>query len=388
MKKLFQITAICGAAALLTGCHKAEPPAAEAPAPKVEGSTIVFPADAPTQNSLNVETAQPQKIAITHMTGRLYWNDNVTVRIFTPVAGRVTALRADLGQRLREGAALADIDSPDFGQAQADARTAEGNLRAAEKAFSRAKELLAHGAAAQKDVENAEAADIAAVAARDSSHAKLALYGGGETDTNEIYVLRSPMAGMLVERNINPGQEVRADQMLANAPNLFAPLFVITDPSQLWLQLDVAESDLSEVQPGQRLRIYSRAFPNVTFDGVVDNIGAEMDPITRTVRVRGSVNNTNLLLKAEMYVLVDALADPAPAAAAAVEIPATAVFQRDNQSYLFVERSPGQYQRQLVKTGAEQDGKTLILEGIRPGEKVVTDGCLLLEALFEAANQS
>jgi cobalt-zinc-cadmium efflux system membrane fusion protein len=388
MKNAFQIPALCCAAVLLAGCHKADQPAPESPAPKVEGSTVVFPADAPAQNSLNVETAQPQKIAITHLTGRLYWDDDVTVRVFTPVAGRVAALRADLGQRLEAGAALADIDSPDFGQAQADARTAEGNLRAAEKAYNRAKELLAHGAAAQKDVENAESAYGAAVAARDSSHAKLSLYGGGETATNEIYVLRSPMAGVVVERNINPGQEVRADQMLANAPNLFAPLFVVTDPTKLWLQLDVAESDLSEAAPGQRLRIYSRAYPNETFDGVVDNIGAAMDPVTRTVRVRGFVNNTNLLLKAEMYVLVDALAGPSSAARPAVEIPATAVFQRDNQSYLFVERSPGQYQRQLVKTGPEQDGKIPVLEGIQAGEKVVTDGCLLLEALLEAANQS
>jgi len=388
MRIAIQITGWCLAAAVVAGCHKAETPASEAPAPKVEGSTIVFPPDAPAQNSLNVETAEPQKIAITHMTGRLYWDDDVTVRVFTPVAGRVTALRADIGQTLEAGAALADIDSPDFGQAQADARTAAGNLRSAEKAFSREKELLAHGAAAQKDVENAEAAYIAAVAARDSSRAKLALYGGGENGTNEIYALRSPMSGMVVERNINPGQEVRADQMLANAPNLFAPLFVVTDPSKLWLQLDVAETDLSEIQPGQRLRIFSRAFPNAAFDGFIVNIGAEMDPGTRTVRVRAAVNNTHLLLKAEMYVLVDALADPPQAGDGAVEIPATAVFKRDNQSYLFVERSPGQYQRLAVKTGPEQDGKALILEGVSAGEKVVTDGCLLLEALFEAGNQS
>ena len=144
------------------------------------------------------------------------------------------------------------------------------------------------------------------------------------------------------------------------------------------------------MKTGQRLRVFSRAFPNATFDGFIVNIGAGMDPGTRTVRVRASVNNSQLLLKAEMYVLVDALTDPSGGSggASAVEIPTTAVFQRDNQSYLFVERSPGQYQRLAVKTGREQDGKALILEGVSPGEKVVTDGCLLLEALFEAGNQS
>jgi cobalt-zinc-cadmium efflux system membrane fusion protein len=388
MKNYLKSSIVCLAALVAAGCQKAVAPASEEPAPKIEGNTIVFAADAPTQNSLNVEEAQPQKIAATHLTGRLCWDDDVTVRIFTPVAGRVTALRAELGQTLASGTPLADIDSPDFGQAQADARTAEGNLRAAEKAFARAKELLAHGAAAQKDVENAEAAYVTAEAARDSSRAKLALYGGAATGTNEIYVLRSPIAGTLVERNITPGQEVRADQMLANAPNLFAPLFVVTDPSKLWLQLDVAESELSAIAPGQRLRIYSRAYPNQAFEGVIDNVGAEMDPTTRTVRVRGVVNNTGSLLKAEMYVLVDALAAPAQGGPEPVEIPATAVFKRDNQSFLFVERSTGQYQRTAVKTGPEQDGKTLILQGVNVGDKVVTDGSLLLEALFESGNQS
>ena len=390
MKIATRMLSLCAVAWVAAGCQKAEAPATETPSPKVEGSTIVFPSEAGAENSLSVETAQPQKVTVTHLTGRLYWDDDVTVRIFTPVAGRVTALRADIGQELNAGAPLADIDSPDFGQALADARTAEGNLRAADKAFTREKDLLAHGAAAQKDVENAEAAFVAAVAARDASHAKLSLYGGSDSnETNEIYTLRTPIMGMLVERNINPGQEVRADQMLANAPNLFAPLFVVTDPRKLWLQLDVAESELAQVHAGQRLRVFSRAFPNAAFDGFIVTIGAEMDPGTRTVRVRAVVNNTTLQLKAEMYVMVDALADSGGGtAASAVKIPATAVFKRDNQSYLFVEKAQGQYERLAVKTGTEQDGKALILDGVRPGDKVVTDGCLLLEALIESANQS
>ena len=130
---------------------------------------------------------------------------------------------------------LAEIDSPDFGQAQADASKAEGNLRAAEKAFNRAGRSCWRTERRRKRTwRTPQAADIAvAVAARDSSRAEAGLDGGGETGTNEIYVLRSPMAGMVVERNITPGQEVRADQMLANAPNLFAPLFVVTGSNEI-----------------------------------------------------------------------------------------------------------------------------------------------------------
>ena len=84
-----------------------------------------------------------------------------------------------------------------------------------------------------------------------------------------------------MEKNINPGQELRADLMLANAPNLFAPSFVVSDPAKLWLQLDVAESDLSALRQGQRLQITSCALPGKVFGGAVDNLGAAMDATAR-----------------------------------------------------------------------------------------------------------
>ncbi len=221
------------------GCRKEEPPTPEPPAPIVEGETVSFATNAPQLASITVQAAQPRSLALTHLTGRLYWNDDQTVRVFTPVSGRVTALRADLGDAITAGAPLAEIDSPDFSQALANARTAAGNLAAADKAFTRSKDLLQHGAAAQKDVEAAEAAYVAARAERDRAESVLANYGGNDQSSNSLYILRSPLAGVLVEKNINPGQELRADLMLANAPNLFAPSFVISDPARLWLQLDV-----------------------------------------------------------------------------------------------------------------------------------------------------
>jgi cobalt-zinc-cadmium efflux system membrane fusion protein len=372
------------AAVSVTGCHKAKPAKLEElPVPKVDGDKVAFLTNAPQLSSIAVQVAQPRTVAVTHVTGRLYWNDDSTVRVFTPVAGRVTALRADLGQAIAAGAPLAEIDSPDFAQALADARTAVGNLAAADKAFTREKELLAHGAAAQKDVEAAEAAFVAAQAEKDRAESRLANYGGSVKSTNSIYILRSPIAGVLVEKNINPGQELRADLMLANAPNLFAPSFVVSDPSRLWLQLDVAESDLSALQQGQHLQVSSRAFPGRIFDGVVDNLGATMDPTTRSIKVRGVVNNPDKLLKAEMYVMVDVAADAGGAAPMGVEVSSKALFRKGDDSYLFIEESPGSFLRERVKVGVEKDNKVPVLEGVTAGQKVVTEGALLLQAVLE-----
>jgi membrane fusion protein, heavy metal efflux system len=373
----------------LLGCSKEKAaPVAELPAPTVNSDkgTVTFATNAPELASITVQTAQPRMLAVTHVTGRLYWNDDVTVRVFTPVAGRVIAIRADLGQVLTNGSPLAEIDSPDFGQAWANARTAVGNLAAAEKAYTRSRELLQHGAAAQKDVETAQAAYVAAQAERDRAEAVLANYGGSDKSTNAVYILRSPIAGSLVDKNINLGQELRADLMLANAPSLFAPNFVVSDPTKLWLQLDVAESDMTTLQKGQRLQISSDALPGKVFDGVVDNIGDTMDPATRTIKVRGVVNNPDKLLKAEMYVTVEVVRNTDQSAQMGVEVSSKALFMKGSDSYLFVEESPGSFQRKQVKAGIEQDNKVPVLEGVSAGEKVVTEGALLLQALLEPAS--
>jgi len=368
------------------GCGRQSPAASAPPEPKVEGERVSFPADAPQLSSLTVEAAVPRKLAITHLTGRLYWNDQTTVRIFTPVIGQVTAIRADIGQPVSAGTPLADISSPDYGQALADAQTATGNLAAAQKAFLRAKDLLEHGAAAAKDVEAAEAAFVAARAERDRAESRLKLYGGSESETGEAFVLHSPVAGVVVERNINPGQEVRNDQMLANAPNLFAPLFVVSDPALLWIQLDVSESDLPSLEPGLALRIHARAFPDRVFDGAVEKVGEEMDPSTRTVIVRGVVRNPDKLLKAEMYVLADVVQDESRVAKAGVEISSKAIFMVDNRNYLFVEVGPGQYERRQVSIGTEKDGRVPVLDGLSAGQKVVTEGGLLLQSILDPAD--
>jgi len=379
---------IAGAALLsLAGCSKPAEAPPSAPAYQVNGNIVTFPARAPQLSSIGTESAELRRLAVSHLTGRLYWDDDTTVRIFTPVSGRVMAVLADIGNRVERGAPLARIESPDYGQALADARTATANLAAADKAYTRTQDLLEHGAAAQKDVEAAEAADRAAAAEHNRALARLELYGGGETAGDKQYLLSSPIAGTVVERSINNGQEVRNDQMLANAPNLFAPLFVVTDPRVLWLQLDAAETDLPALQIGQHLRVHAHAFPDQTFEGELNNIGEELDPATRTVKIRGVVKNPAQLLKGEMYVTVDVLRELGAQETAGVEVASTAVFTIDQQAYLFVQLpNSTAFERRAVNVGTEQDGKIPVLSGVQPGEKVVVEGALLLEAVLAPAN--
>jgi cobalt-zinc-cadmium efflux system membrane fusion protein len=371
---------------VLAGCAKEATQAPEPPEPKVDGETVTYPENAPQLSYIAVQPAQARRLAVSHLTGRLYLSDDATVRIFTPVAGQVTSVKADVGQDVPAGAPLAEISSPDYGQALADARSAEASLVAAERTLVRTRDLFAHDGAAQKDVEAAEAAYGAAAAERDRAASRLKLYHGSREDTDELYVLRSPLGGVVVEKNINPGQEVRADQMLANATNLYAPLFVVSDPRRLWLQVDASETDLADLQPGERIQVTSKAFPEKVFGGAIENIGPSLDPVTRTARIRGVVENPEKLLKAEMYVMVDVVRDESRVAAAGVEIPSKAVFTIDRKSYLFVELSPGRFERRQVGIGTEKDGKLPVLSGVAAGQRVVTDGGLLLQAVLDPSN--
>ena len=371
-------------AVLFSGCHPKPPPSAET-APRVEGEKLVLDAHSTQLSSLTIEPVQRCTSTPARLNGRLAWNDERTVRIFSPFAGQVTHIAARAGQVVSEAETLATIASPDFGQAQAEQRKAAGDLILAERTLARARELFAHGAAPKKDLESAEADYARTLAEKNRASSRLALYGNtAEQPVDHIFQLKSPLAGTIVELNVNPGQEVRPDQMLANSPQLCSPLFVVSEPTQLWIYLDVTEENLPKIKPGEYLAVHSRAFPSLVFDGKVENISDSFDPITRTVKVRGVVRNPSKLLKAEMFVTADLAGEGQPG----VDVPVKAVFLRDNKHYLFLEQAPGAFVRQPVTVGAEHEGKLPVPEGLAPGQKVVSEGCLLLEALLEAGDKS
>jgi len=118
----------------------------------------------------------------------------------------------------------------------------------------------------------------------------------------------------------------------------------------------------------------------------VDRIGDTMDPTTRTIKIRGIVNNPDKMLKAEMYVLVDVVQNSSKAGEMGVEVPSKALFMKGDDSFVFLEDSPGTYERKQVKVGIEKDNKVPIYEGVNPGQKVVTEGALLLQSLVEPSS--
>ena len=361
----------------VTGCSRSPAPE-DTTAPKVTGEHIVFPAHSPQQAALTLVPVEPQAAAAYRLNARLVWNEDATVRIYSPVTGRVQSVAVTLGESISKNAPLAKIDSPDLGQAQADFHKAEADLRLADHALARAKSLFEHGAIAGKDLEAAEDGYANAQSEQQRAAARLTLYGtsaGGNVDG--LFVLHAPLGGVVVEKNVNVGQEVRSDQMLANMPQLSAPLFVVSDPGHLSVLLDATERDLAVLRPGLAYQIRSAAFPGRIFPGRVEWISDALDPATRRLTVRGAVENADRLLKAEMFVTVEFESTAGPG----LVVPANAVIMKGARHFVFVEDHPGSYARREVVIGAEQNGRIAVLHGLDPGQRVVTDGSVLLEAI-------
>lgn len=363
----------------LCGCHKQETLVQETPAARVNGQEISFPNGSQQLSSLSVQPAQPAVQPVTQLFGRLIWNDDVTVRVFTPFAGRVRRILVEPGARVEKGDPLVELESPDFAQAQSDVRHTGSDLELARRNLVRLRQLLEHGAAPQKDVDAAEAEAARAEAERSRAISRLAIYGMNADLVNGVFVLKSPVSGLVVEKNLTQGQEVRPDQMLANAPEYFAPMFVISNPERLWIQIDATEADLACLEPGREFTFNARAFPGQTFTGTVDHIADFIDPNTRSIKVRGTVMNTNRLLKAEMFVTVNL---PSPVERGAM-VPASAVYFKGEKHFVFVADDNLKFSRHEVQTGPERNGMVLVLSGVDPGQKVVTDGCVLLERMIE-----
>jgi cobalt-zinc-cadmium efflux system membrane fusion protein len=366
------------AVAALAGCRKTAPEAAPED-PHVSGDVVSLAAGSPQLSAFEVAPAKEVKPSALELNGRVAWDEDATVRIYSAFGGRVTHIRAQIGDHVKRGDVLAELASPDYGQAEADARKADSDLRLAQRTVAREKDLFDHGAAPRRELEAAEADLERANAEHERANAKLAAYGGHDRGVVGSFALRSPIDGEVVERSLTPGQEVRPDQMLAGTPALTAPLFTVTDPTHLWVVMDVNEHDATALSPGQPCVVRPHLAGDPELPGTISTVSPYLDPTTLTVKARASVPNPERRLRAEMLVSVGVGAPPGQVVE---EVPARAVFLAGDKHYVYVASGEGHFARTAVDVGREHDGVLQVDRGLGQGDSVVIGGTLLLEKLY------
>jgi len=363
--------------ALLAGCQDKTEPVAGTPLPIIENNQLRYPAGHPQLKLLVTETAREARTFDVELPARLVWNEERTQRIYPAFAGRVSRIVADVGQRVGAGQVLAELASPEFGAAQADTSRAQADAQLAKQALMRQRELFDAGVVARKDLEQAEADAARTQAEVARAQARTRLYGSS-AGVNQMLGLRSDIAGTVVERNLNPGQELRPD----SSGN--APLFVVTDPTTLWVQIDAQEADVRDLRPGAKVQLMVPVLGEQPFEATVRAVTDQIDPGTRTIKVRATVANPERLLKSEMLAKVRY----ARAVSKSVEVPASAVFLRDKEHYVFVQNAPGVFEPRDVKVLVEGAQKVLLSEGLKDGEQVVVQNGLLLARELRIARET
>ena len=352
---------------------------------------------APTKNSaIEIELVGPQSIAgVIPATGKVLVPED-RVAVIGPVnAGRIVRLFAGQGSRVQKGQKLADLESADIDQAEADylkaladyenaRRSSVAEIRLAQANYDRTKLLYEKTITAGKNLQTAEHDLEVAKAAGESSvnGAKATLTAARrhllilglssstidslpkKPDLAAVFSLNSPIAGTVIERNATVGASVGTD----------ANLFKIIDLSRVWIDANVFEKDLARVRMGQEVKVNLPALPGSTYTGRVILIDSVVDPETRTIKVRTEVANPDSRLKPDMFANVEIVTD---LNRSAISIPQTAVLNDGGKTVVFVAEGNG-YQKREVHTGIQNGDRLEIVEGLSPGEKVVVKGNYLL----------
>ena len=278
---------------------------------------------------------------------------------------------------VRAGDALVEIDSPELGQAQSAYADAISDLNLANRSFERIKELYDNGIAPQKEQEQSEDNLIHARSEAERARLKLINLGVRNRRPDNRFVLHSPVSGTITERNINPGMEVR--------PDLAAPLFVVSDLNELWVQMDIFEKDIGLIHIGATVLLQVPAYPGEDFTAKISYIGQVVDEATRTVKVRCILPNLDKRLLPAMFASIAVQSDPDDLS---VVVPLNAIFAQDESDWVYVNIGDYHYQRRPVTVGLRLKDRAVILSGLKPGERIVVQGALLLRTEQDTEQQT
>jgi cobalt-zinc-cadmium efflux system membrane fusion protein len=339
--------------------------------PKVEQGQIRFPAGSRQLDVLKSVPAEAAAASMLTLPARLGWDDTHTSRVHSAMAGQVAAIKVAPGQAVKAGDTLALIASPEFGEAQAERVKSEVELRQADRQLKRSRELHDAGIVSGRDLEEAEATWASASADNARTAARAKLYGGAST-IDQSFPLRSPIDGIVVDRKLNPGQAVGPEQGDDSAP------FTVSDPRYLWLLIDVPENLADRIETD--LPVHFVLADGTRIDSRLDHVADFVDPETRVVAARASIDNSQRRLKAGGYVR----AEIALPAGSGVDVPSAGVLLIDHRRVVFIDEGNGVYRRQQVSGEEVSEGRIRIHEGLAPGARVVVAGALFLQQLLDA----
>jgi len=363
--------------------------AVSAPQVSADGTRVTLD-DRYLKNIQIVSATQEDFRVVKEAVGQIAFNEDRSTPIYSPYSGRVMKLLANPGDRVARGDPLFEVASPDVVQVQSDYITAVGQhatarrlLEVARRNAERQADLYQAKAVSQRDFDQAQSDAQTAesnlstatgqmLALRD----KLRLMGKSEDFIRQLETERridpitailSPISGTVTSRKVGPGQYVQPDNTNA--------LYTVADLTTMWLRVNVPETDIRFVKMGQQVQVKVMAYPNEVFTARITYIGVSIDPATRRVPVRAEMPNPDFRLKPEMFATARIISDTATPSAA---VPVNAVVRDGATARIWVQEDKGVFVRRDVQLGLQQNGMVQVTEGLKAGERVVSDGAVFL----------
>ncbi len=327
---------------------------------------IFIPEGSPYRARIAVAPVQQKSISRSKLVmGTVEADPTRTVRILAPVAGRVAALDAALGDTVKKGQRLATIDSGDLAQAVADAEKARATMKLTKSAMERAVGLNKAGGLALKELEQAQNDFHQATSELKRAEARLEVIGdSGTVSGQRQIVLTSPIDGTITSLDTAPGDFI---------DNATESMMTISNLEKVWVTASVQEKDLSFVQKDERVEVSLLAYPGEVFSGRVQVISQLLEADTRRNKVRISFDNPYGLFKLNMFATVRFFAP----AAQSILVPRSALFIVNDTTSVFVEVAPWTFQRRPVMIESDYEGSTIV-RGLEPDQRIVVRGGVLL----------
>ncbi len=370
----------------------ARDPDAAGQSKKVTGVFYPTPAQWAT---LTVEPVQQQVFQSEHVTeGKIAVDEDRSTPIFSPYAGRVLKLFVKPGDTVTVGQPLFTVQAADMVQAQNDfisAATALNKARSAQnlaEIIDKRQRLLYEGKAVPlKEVQNARAAldaaenDVrSAEVALEAARNRLRIFGKTDQEITDFQekgtidpstLITAPIGGTIVQRKVGPGQYVGSGST--------DPVFIIGDLSTVWVVAFIRETEAPLVHVGQAIYFTVLAYPDRSFPANISYVAAALDPTTRRLLVRATVNNSAGLLKPEMFASVKILTGEGDKA---VAVPRDAIIYEGEAARVWVVRDKDNekaIELRRIKVGLTNGNMVEVLKGLAPGDRVVTKGSLFID---------
>ncbi|WP_426610124.1 efflux RND transporter periplasmic adaptor subunit [Bradyrhizobium sp. McL0616] len=342
--------------------------------------------------TLTIEPVNAKSFRAEYVTeGKVAVDEDRSTPVFSPYAGRVTKLLAKPGESVTQGQPLFTIEAADTVQAQNDFITAmtsqnkaKSALELADIQFRRAKDLYEGRAVPLKDYQQAEATQVQAqndmrssVTALEAANNKLRILGftdetikafQNKGTINPEITIYAPISGTVVQRKVGPGQYVSAGAS--------DPVFVIGDLSTVWLIAFVRETDAASVSVGQDISFNVMALPGRPLTAKINYVATAIDPNTRRLLVRATIDNKDGLLKPEMFANVTIYSAGDRAAPA---VPKQALIYEGDQVRIWVAREDKSVELRQIKIGLINGNLVEVTSNLKPGEQIVVRGSLFID---------